>query len=301
MAITFTPANATMLDALQGGVPYQQGQDILKEVMSNSLITQLGKYVEMNSPEMKFDVFEGGLNAYWVEEGERIKTTSATWAQKNMITKKLGVILPVSREYLKYKQANFFEFMKPYLAEALYKKIDIATISNVDNPFDQAIDTAAKSARAKEGDIDLENYEAIVAALNDEGFEPNAFISKVSNTTALRNITRKDENNVYSRPYDHATKQLDGIPVFNINKDLTQFAKGTLYAGDFNKVLYGIPYNMNYMISQDATLTTVTDADDAPLNLFEREMSALRVTMDFSFLILDEKAFGSIKAPAVGG
>lgn len=298
MAVKFTPANATMLELLEGGVPVQQGQAILKEVMSNSLITQLGKYVEMNSPEMEFDVFEGGVNAYWVGEGERIKTSTSTWAKKKMVTRKLGVILPVSREYLNYKQANFFEFMKPYLAEAIYKKIDIATISNIDNPFDQSIDTAATII---EDDITTANYEAMIAALNDLGHEPNAFISKVSNTTALRNLVRQDENGVFSKPYDHASRELDGVPVFNINKDLADFNKGTIYTGDFNQVLYGIPYNMNYMISQEATLTTIVDEEKNPLNLFEREMSALRVTMDFSFFILNETAFGGIKAAKVGG
>lgn len=298
MAVKFTPANATMLELLEGGVPVQQGQAILKEVMSNSLITQLGKYVEMNSPEMEFDVFEGGVNAYWVGEGERIKTSTSTWAKKKMVTRKLGVILPVSREYLNYKQANFFEFMKPYLAEAIYKKIDIATISNIDNPFDQSIDTAATII---EDDITTANYEAMIAALNDLGHEPNAFISKVSNTTALRNLVRQDENGVFSKPYDHASRELDGVPVFNINKDLADFNKGTIYTGDFNQVLYGIPYNMNYMISQEATLTTIVDEEENPLNLFEREMSALRVTMDFSFFILNETAFGGIKAAKVGG
>ncbi len=295
---TFNPANATMLHNFSGTVPKDQGIAILKDVMAQSLVMQLGVYEEMTSQEKEFDVFLGGVGAYWVGEGKRIQTTAPQWTKAYLKAHKLGVILPVSREYLHYKQADFFEFMKPYLAEALYKKFDAAAILNVDNPFTQSIDAAATGARAITGDLDLAHYDAMVSALNDEGFEPNAYVSKVSNTTLLKGIIR-DEEGLKTRVFDASSKKLDGIPVFDINRDITEFLKGTMYAGDFNYIRYGIPYNLNYLISEDATLTTITGDNGEPLNLFEREMVALRVTMDVAFMILKDEAFASLKAPAV--
>lgn len=294
---TFTPANAVMMNLMEGGIPKEYGMAILKEVMANSLMMQLAQYEEMTKPEKEFDVFLGGLGAFWVGEGQRIQTTKPKWAKATMKAKKLGVILPVSREYLHYKQADFFEAMKPYLAEALYKKFDAATILNVDNPFEQSVEQSAEDQKV-EGALNVENFDALIAALNDNGFEPNAVISKIMNTSALRAMVR-DENGLKTRAYEHSAKTIDGVPVFNVNNDITEMKKGTLYAGDFSLARYGIPYNMNYELSTDATLTTITGEDDQPLNLFEREMVALRVTMDVAFMILKDEAFAMLK-PTVG-
>jgi len=295
---TFTPANVQMLSALQGVVPVQQGLPILKDVMSSSLIMQLAKYEEMTASEKEFDVYLGGLGAYWVGEGERIQTTTATWAKVKMVAKKLGVIIPVTREYLTYKQADFFNFYRPRIAEALYKKFDAAVIAGIDNPFEWSIDKSATD-RNVEGELDTANYDKMIGNLNDEGYEPNAIVSKVANNSSLRNMFR-DENGFKERIYDASNKALDGTKVFDLHKDI-EMKKGTLYAGDFNYAYFGIPYNLNYLISHDATLSTITASDGKPVNLFEQEMSALRVTMDVAFMIISDEAFASIKAPAVGG
>lgn len=296
---TFNPANVTMLSQLQGVVPKTQGQPIIQEIMANSLMMQLAKYEEMTTLEKEFDVFLNGLGAYWVGEGQRIQTTKPTWAKATMKAHKLGVILPVSREYLSYKQADFFEFMKPYLAEALYKKIDAATILNVDNPYTQSVEQSVTTAASKiTGDLSLTNVDAMLGKLNDAGYYANAIISKIQNSTLLRALVR-DDNGLKERVYDAEQKQLDGIPVFDMHKEIAEMKKGSLYAGDFNYMRYGIPYNMHYAISTDATLTTLQDADGNPVNLFERDMVALRVTMDVGFMIIKDDAFASLAAPSV--
>lgn len=294
---TFNPANVTMLSQMEGAVPKAQGQLILQDIMANSLMMQLAQYEEMTTPEKEFDVFLGGLGAYWVGEGQRIETTKPTWAKAVMKAHKLGVILPISREYLSYKQADFFEFMKPYLAEALYKKLDAATILNVDNPYTQSVEQSVTAAGSKvSGGMTVANVDALFAKLNDAGYEPNAIISKTQNATLLRALVR-DDNGLKERIYNAEQKQLDGIPVFNMHKDIKDMKKGSLYAGDFNYMRYGIPYSMNYGISTDATLTTLKDKDGNPVNLFEREMVALRVSMDVGFMIIKDDAFASLTAP----
>lgn len=294
MAIaTFTPANATMLSTLTGGVPVEQGQQIIQDIMSNSVMMQLAKYEPMTQLEKEFDVFLNGLGAYWVGEGQRIQTTKPTWGKVKMTAHKLGVILPVSREYLTYKQSDFFEKMKPALAEAFYKKFDAATILNIDNPYTQSIEESVIAETAVvEGDLDITNYDTAIGIVNDAGFEVNGVISKVQNKSLLRGLVA-DNNGLKTALYDGST--LDGAAIVNMNKDITDFKKGTLIVGDFDKVFYGIPYNMTYAISQDATLSTVVGDDGAPLNLFEREMVALRVTMDIGFMVVSDGAFAKVQ------
>ena len=108
--------------------------------MENSKLMQLAKYEEMDGKEKKFEYFAEGPGAYWVGEGEKIKTSKPKWLNVTMTAKKIGVIIPVSREYLTYKMSDFFTQMQPKIAEAFYKKIDAATILDKENPFSQSIE-----------------------------------------------------------------------------------------------------------------------------------------------------------------
>ena len=291
----FTPDNVTMLESLQGGVPVQQGTLIIQDVMANSAVMQVAQYEEMTALEKEFDVFLGGIGAYWVAEGERIQTSKPQWTKVKMVAKKLGVILPVSREYLHYKQRDFFEKMRPLVSRAFYTKFDSAVLLNLDNPYTQSVtESIAESGNGISGDITIANMDAMVGNLNDAGYEPTAYVSKVVNNSILKSLVR-DDSGLLTRISDGT--QIDGVPVVNVNRDV-QLDKGTLLGGDWNMLRYGIPYNMSYKISEDATLTTIVDADGHPLNLFERELVALRVTMDIGMMIISDDAFASI-APTV--
>lgn len=290
---TFTPANVTMLSAMEGTVPVDQGNLIIQDVMANSTMMQLAKYVEMTQQEKIFDVFLGGIGAYWVGEGQRIQTSKPTWTQVTMKAHKVAVIIPVSREYLHYKQRDFFNAMKPLIVEAFYKKFDAATFLNVDNPYTQSIKQSASTAGALiTGDLNLVNFDLAVDNLADEGFEANAAVSKTQNNTLLKGMVRDNEG-LKTQIYDGMS--LDGIPVVKMNKDITEFTKGSLILGDFDQAFYGIPYNISYAISTDATISTITGDDGEPLNLFERELMALRATMDIGFMVVKDEAFAMIE------
>ena len=51
---------------------------------------------------------------------------------------------------------------------------------------------------------------------------------------------------------------------------------------------------MEYAISEDATLTTIVDGEGDPINLFERDMFALWVTMHIAFMTLKDDAFAAL-------
>ncbi|WP_145461880.1 phage major capsid family protein, partial [Staphylococcus saprophyticus] len=127
--------------------------------------------------------------------------------------------------------------------------------------------------------------------LLEHDVEANGFISKTQNRTALRGVVDEDTKERY---YDRANNTLDSIPVVDLKSD--GIKKGDLYAGDFNKLFYGIPYNLSYKISEEGQLSTVTNADGSPVNLFEQELIALRVTMDVAFHVAQDEAFAKLEA-----
>jgi len=295
---TFDPDNVLLSDARTGAVPSAHGTLITQQVIENSKIMQLGKIIEMTDQagnpvmEKEFTYLAEGPGAYWVGEAEPIETSKAKWLKAKIVAKKLGVIIPVSREFLHYSVAGFFSEIQPMVAEAFYKKFDEAGILNVDNPFEVSIEqSVVAAATGVEGDINYDNILAVEDKLIENGFEANAFISAVQNTTALRNAI-KTENGVAAPIYDRSSKSIDGLPTVNLKS--AEMKKGVLYAGDFNYLYYGIPYTLNYQVSEEATLTTITDGEGKAINLFEREMIALRATMDLGLMIANDKAFAKL-------
>ena len=210
-----------------------------------------------------------------------------------MVAKKLAVIVPCSREFLKYKMSDFFEQMKPKIAEAFYKKFDEAAILNIENPFPQSVEESALAAgNLISGGITYDNILAMEDALNDEDYDANAFISTKKNRSTLRNVNKVQNGVIVETLYDRGANTIDGLTV----ADLKGLEKGNLYAGDFDYMYYGIPFGMSYKIDESAQLSTLKNADGTPVNLFEQELAALRVSMDVAFMIVKDEAFVKLEA-----
>ena len=296
-AQTWSPDKVTVYEHKDGTIPEKYQNMILKEVMENSKVMQLAKYEEMDSKEKKFEYFAKGPGAYWVGEGEKIKTSKAQWLQVKMVAKKLGVIIPCSREFLHYKMSDFFEVMKPKIAEAFYKKFDAAAILDVENPFLHAVEKSVKaSGNVIDGVLNYDNILEMEDLLTDEDYDVNAFISTKKNRSTLRNTHRIENGVIVESLYDRSANTLDGQPV----ADLKALDKGTIYAGDFDYMYYGIPYGMSYKISEEAQLSTLTNEDGTPVNLYEQELVALRVTMDVGFMIVKDEAFAKLTSGGLG-
>lgn len=290
---TFTPDNVLLQDAKNGAIPTEQGTLILKETMSNSVMMQLAKYEEMNKQKKEFQYLADGVGAYWVGEGDIIKTSKPQWLTATMEAKKLGVIVPVSREFLQYSVTNFFNEVRPLIAEAFYKKFDEATILGVDNPFTQSVaDSATTAGNVVQGELGYDTLMELYGHLNDADHDPNAFVSRKNNNAAFRGII-ETQGNTSVPLYDRSANTLDGIPIANLNSK--ELKKGELFGGDFDFVRYGIPYNLNYAISEEAQLSSLTGEDGNPVNLFERELIAIRATMDVGFMVLKDDAFAKIE------
>lgn len=287
----FNPDHVMMHEHKEGELLNDFNQPILLDILQNSKIMQLGKYEDMNGKsEKEFTYWADKPGAYWVGEGQKIRTTKPSLVSAKMRSHKLGVIVVASREFLNYTYSQFFEAMKPQIAEQFYKKFDEAGLLNVDNPFPQSVEqSVTASGNVVNGSINLENVLALEDELLEHDVEANAFLSKTQNRTALRGVRDENTNENY---YDRSSNTLDGLPVVDLKSD--EIKKGDLYAGDFNKMFYGIPYNMSYKISEDGQLSTVQNEDGSPVNLFEQELIALRVTMDVAFHIADDNAFAKL-------
>lgn len=297
---TFNPNNALMQDAVNGKVPTEQGTLVLKEFMTQSAVTKLAKYEEMTKPEKEFTYLASGPGAYWVGEGERIKTSKAQWLTAKMISKKLGVIIPVSKEFLRYTIADFFTQMRPAIAEAFAIKFDQAALFGVDSPFGQGVSVFEKIKESGNtvalnslGNL-YDELNGVMALVEDADKDVNGFTTTRRFRQKLRGT--KDGNGlpIFNDATGGATQQALGLPIGYVDSKSWDYEKAALLAADWNYTRYGIPQGMEYKISEDATLTTIVDADGNPINLYERDMVALRVTQQVGFMTLTDDAFAAI-------
>lgn len=300
----FNPNNVLLQDAKTGTIPTEQGTLVMKEFMTNSVVAQLATYEPMTKPKKEFTYLSGGPGAYWVGEAERIQTSKAEWLKATMETKKLGVIIPVSKEFLKYSVAGFFNEIKPAIAEAFYTKFDQAALFGVNSPYAvgtsvfERINTSGNKIARKSTDNLYSDLNGLMALVEDGDHDVNGFTTTRKFRQHLRGAVDTQKQPIFNETTAGAPGQVLGLPVGYVDGKAWDYTKADLLAGDWKYARYGILQNIEYAISEDATLTTIT-ADGGPVNLFERDMFALRATMHIGFMTLKDDAFAALTPPPV--
>lgn len=291
---TFNPDKVLVSEKKDGTFTKKMTDIIMKDVAENSVVMQLGQYHEMDGLQEKtVYVQTDGVSAYWVNETEKIKTDKPEVVPVTLKAHKLGIILVASREALNYTWEKFFEDMKPQIVEAFYTKIDEAGLLGHETPFANSVAKSAKdSSQVVVGPINYENLLKLEDKLYEADINPNAFVSKVQNRSALRESRDGDKKTIY----DKVNNTIDGITTVDLKSK--QFKKGDLLAGDFNSLIYGVPYNINFKISEEGQISTMKNSDGTPINLFEQEMVAVRVTMDIAVMVTKANAFAKLTASA---
>lgn len=305
--MTFNPTNVLLQDAVTGAVPKEQGTLVLKEFMRQSAVTQLAKYEQMTKPEKEFTYLATGPGAYWVGEGERIQTSKATWLTAKMVTKKLGVIIPVSKEFLRYTVSDFFTMIRPAISEAFAIKLDQAALFGTESPFGTGVSVFERATTAN-NTLEIESLNnlydelnGLLALVEENDKDVNGFTTTKRFRQRLRGT--KDQNGlpIFNDATAGATSQALGLPIGYVDSKSWDYTKALLMAADWDMARYGILQGMEYKISEDATLTTVQDADGNMINLFERDMFALRVTQQVGFMTLNDESFALLTPKTVTG
>ena len=291
---TFNPDKVLVSEKKDGTFTKKMTDIIMKDVAENSVVMQLGQYHEMDGLQEKtVYVQTDGVSAYWVNETEKIKTDKPEVVPVSLKAHKLGIILVASREALNYTWEKFFEDMKPQIVEAFHTKIDEAGLLGHETPFANSVAKSAKdSSQVVVGPINYENLLKLEDKLYEADINPNAFVSKIQNRSALRESRDGDKKTIY----DKANNTIDGITTVDLKSK--HFKKGDLLAGDFNSLIYGVPYNINFKISEEGQISTMKNSDSTPINLFEQEMVAVRVTMDIAVMVTKANAFAKLTASA---
>lgn len=281
-------------DELSGFIPEEISRDIIKDVARGSSIIRLSKAEEMTTDEKKVPVMTSGAGAYWVGEGERIKTSGATWIYPKLKAKKLAVIIPVTKEKLEDTTINVFSELKESIAEAFYKTIDAACIFNTNSPFETSlfgkISTAGNTITST-GKIDIDVSD-LMSKVEENGFDVNGFTATIGVKGTLRKL--RDNNGASLFIEGTNQKELYSQPIEFVRNGAWDKEQATIIGGEWKYSLFGMKQGIEFEILKEATLQNTLDADGKPISLAEQDMVAIKATMRVAYLCVKENAFAAV-------
>ena len=280
-------------DELKGFVPTEQAKEIMKEVAKGSSTLRLSIVSNMTTEKKTIPVLVEGPGAYWVGEGERIKTSKAGWIFPEIVAKKLAVIIPVTKEKLDDTTIAVFEELKEPIAEAFYTAIDAAAFFGTNSPFAKnifksAVDAGNVVVRDNEVSLDLDLSDTM-ALVEDAGLDVNGFASHYGLKNKLRKLRDGNGNQLFVDGVNQ--KELYSNPIEFSRNGAWDKEKADTIAADWSKALVGIRAGLEYEILKEATLQGTLDADGKPISLAEQDMIAIKATMRIGFLPIKDEAF----------
>lgn len=301
---TYNPDNVVMMDFLTGEVPYDMTSGIITEIKNGSAIMKLAKAVPMDKPIVKF-THMSGIGAYWVNETERIRTSKPTFIETEMRSYKLGVILPTSKENLYYSMSDYFNLMKPEFVEAFAKKFDLATLQNVDNPYAFSVVQSATTA----GNVVTEtankytDLNTAMGMIEANDLDPNGIATTRAQRAKYRATVDGNGRPIFNEYNTGSVDEVLGLPIAYMPKGSLGTTVAEIVA-DWNNAYYGVLQNIEYDITDKASLTTLAVTDPAHTNptspetqvmsLWERDSWAIRATMEIGFMVVKDEAFAVI-------
>lgn len=281
-------------DELSGFIPEEISNDIIKDVARGSSIIRLSKAEEMKTDEKKVPVMTSGAGAYWVGEGERIKTSGATWIYPKLKAKKLAVIIPVTKEKLEDTTVNVFSELKESISEAFYKTIDSACIFGTNSPFETSlfgkISTAGNTIEST-GKIDVDVSD-LMSKVEENGFDVNGFTATIGVKGTIRKL--RDNNGASLFVEGTNQKEFYSQPIEFVRNGAWNKETAVIIGGEWKYSLFGLKQGIEFEILKEATLQNTLDTDGKPISLAEQDMVAIKATMRVAYLCVKENAFAAI-------
>lgn len=295
MALSGIPTNRTSID-----LPVAISNEILAKTQEASAVMQLARRVALPGRGAAIDVITSDPEAEWVGETSEKPVKNPGLSTKVLRAYKLAVIVPFSNEFRRDAAALYDELIRR-LPNALGKKFDETVFGVISKPGSDFDNFASVTGQ----EIGTDAYDGLVAADTDiavNGGILNGFALSPQGKGVL--LASKDNN---GRPIFINNVAEGAVPVVLGAK--TVLAKGAYkastnqvgIAGDWSQALWGTVEGVQVSYSEDATLTYTENDETKTMNLFQRNMFAVRAEIEVGFRA-DTSVFNRLIAtPEVSG
>ena len=271
----------------------EQSNEIIAKTIEQSAVMQLAERITLPGRGLSIPVITGEPVADFVAETAEKPVSNHTFSTKTMTPYKIAVIEMFSNEFRRDFRRLYDELVRR-LPAALSKKFD-ATVFNGTAPgsgFDVLTNVTAE-------DIAADPYGGIVAAYGDiatAGYRPTGIALSPAAEVIL--YGEKDGNGYPLFLPSIADGSIGSILGTRVVKNGNVYAAGSPnvvgFMGDWSQAKYGIVDGINVAISDEAT---INDGNNQ-INLWQRNMFAVRAECEVSFICTDEDAFAKLTATA---
>ena len=273
-------------------------QEIIAKAIDESAIMQLGTQIPMTGAGKKFQTITGDPEPEWVGETEEKATGTFLFGTKTVEPYKMALIVPFSMEFRRDKNALYDECVNR-LPKLFGKKVDktaMGTVAPGEN-FDVLGNCDKVSLIPAEGKTLYDQFVSVDAAISDADAVMNGIALAPKGRSIVLSAVDADKHPLFSAGVQSGTvNPILGAPV-SVRKGV--YVPGTAgstadvvgLAGDFENLRYGIVQAITGSITDQATINVGTEANPVLLNLWQRNMFAIRFEMEIAFMVKDPNAF----------
>lgn len=280
-------------------LPEQVSREVIQEAAGRSVIMSLARQVRMSSKSYRQPVLSVLPDAYWVNGDTGLKqTTAVEWESVSLVAEPLAVLVVVPDEFIDDAMIPIWSEVRPLIAEAFGRKLDNATIWNVDRPSSWAhsIYTGAAAAGnfveigqnatlagngASTSDLAVD-VAAMGLQLAEDGFQLRAFASQPGFNWRLVGMRGADGAAIYTNLVGENRQGLYGVPFVESNNGAWN-SEVKLIGGDWSKAIVGVRQDITYTMHTDAV---ISDDDGAVVfNAMQQDSKIMRVVGRFGFAV----------------
>lgn len=294
--MAFDKTKATNRETTGVLLPPDVSEEVWDKTIESSAVMQLARRVELPGSGMEFQILTGDAEANWVNEMEPKPVSNPSFGSKKMRGYTMAVIIPFSNQFRRDKKRLYDEIIAR-APQAFGTKLD-NTVFCQDNGPGELFDTFKDitTVEVEGGKV----WEALVTAdanvaegdgiLNGWAITPHFKSMLLTETDAVGRPLY-----INSMTNDNNVPAIMGHPTY-VKKGVYK-AAGTTgeqlgVAGDWSSALYGVVEDISMAISDQSTITI----DGTPINLWERNMFAVRFEFEVGFRFKWEDQFVKLVA-----
>lgn len=281
---TGIPTNRSNID-----LPLSVSSEILQKTQEASAIMQLAKQIPLPGNGVQIQVITSDPVADWVTETSNKPVSNPGLSKKIMQAHKLAVIVPFSNEFRR-DAAALYTALVQRLPNALGKEFDKAVFfgpaSTLAN-FDDFSSVTAQSLSGTNG-----AYAGLVAAdvdISEQGGTVTGYVLSPQGRGVLLNALDNQKRPIFIDSIaEGAVPRILGAPTYVRQVAYKDGSSSTAdvigFAGDWSHAMYGTVEGVQISISDQATLAITNGSDTEQVNLWQRNMFAVRAEIEVGFV-----------------
>ncbi|MFC5993773.1 phage major capsid protein [Pseudonocardia hispaniensis] len=271
-----------------GDVPDQIAEQITGVINEQSTAMQLGRRVPVSTRDSRMPVLTSVPDAYWVDGDTGLKSTSAAaWENQQLTAEEIAVIVPVPDPVLEDSEFDLWAALRPLIGRAFARRLDRAVLFGEEAPMSwgpglvQRATTATQTVVNDPADPAASILEAAEQVAVAAERAPTAAVVRPGwQYTAARLRTGEVvANPVGAGPFPLA---LAGLPLAP-NPVYWAPAAAEAIVADWDSVLIGARQDIRFEIFNTGVIQD--DTGKIVYNLLQQDMSAMRVTARFGYLL----------------